>query len=120
MFKTLGHALLGSMFIVGGAGVLAEPDGRVAKVEAAGIPQPRQATILNATVMVLAGSALAMGIMPRLSAAMLAAALIPTTMVGHPFWKEEATANRATQRTHFMKNIAMLGGLLLVLTEKDD
>lgn len=120
MVKTLGHMMLGSMFISGGAGAFSNPDARAAKVANAGIPEPRQATILNGAVMTVAGGALAAGIMPKLAAISLIGALLPTTFVGHPFWDEEEGGPRVNQQIHFLKNVAMLGGLLLVLVEKDD
>jgi uncharacterized membrane protein YphA (DoxX/SURF4 family) len=39
--------------------------------------------------------------------------LVPTTLAGHPFWHEADQAARAQQRIHFLKNVAMLGGLIL-------
>lgn len=118
LVKTLGHALLSSIFISGGWGVFVNPDGRAQKVEQAGIPLARQVTILNGAAMTLAGSALALDIAPKLSALVLIGTLIPTTYVGHAFWQEDAPANRTGQRIHFLKNIAMIGGLLMVLQEK--
>lgn len=120
MLRTLGQILLGSVFIVGGAGVLKEPGARVQKVEAAGLPQPRQATILNGAVMVVAGTALAVDVFPKLSATALLGSLTATTLVGHPFWKEETPAGRAAQQTQFFKNLSILGGLLLVLARNND
>ncbi len=62
--------------------------------------------------MMLAGGMLALGIAPRTAAAVLAGSLVLTTLVGHPFWKEEGET-RTMQKIHFLKNLAMLGGLLL-------
>ncbi|WP_126548372.1 DoxX family membrane protein [Dictyobacter kobayashii] len=120
MFKTLGQLLLGSIFIVGGASAFAEPGGRVQKVEAAGLPQPRQATIANGGIMVVAGAALAAGVLPKLSATALLGSLTATTIVGHPFWKEETPAARSAQQLQFLKNVSVIGGLLLVLANNDD
>lgn len=119
MIKTLAHLLLSGMFITGGSSAFLEPGGRVQKVENAGIPAPRQATLLNGAVMAVAGTTLALGIFPKLSALALLGTLIPTTFVGHPYWKEASPQNRAQQQIHFFKNVAMLGGLLAVLAEKD-
>lgn len=68
----------------------------------------------NAVLQVVAGGTMAIGVWPRLSALALAGSLIPTTIGGHPFWTIEDPAQRAQQRTHFNKNLAILGGLLLV------
>ena len=120
MLKNLGRMLLASIFISAGANTFMQPDGRAEKVAAAGIPQPRQATILNGAVMVLGGAALAAGIAPKLAATALLGALIPTTVVGHAFWKEETPAAKASQQVQFLKNLAMMGGLLLVLADDSE
>lgn len=113
--NTLGRGLLANMFIQNGFGAFLEPDSRAKKVEAAGLPQPRQSVILNGALMVLGGTMLAANIAPKLSAGVLAACLIPTTFVGHLYWKEENPAAKANQKIHFLKNLAMLGGLLVVI-----
>lgn len=66
----------------------------------------------NAGVQVVAGSLLAIGRVPRLSALALACSLVPTTMAGHAYWNVEDPEARKQQRIHFHKNLAMLGGLL--------
>ena len=50
---------------------------------------------------------------PGISAAALAATLVPTTAAGHRFWEEQDPAERAQQRVHFFKNVSMLGGLII-------
>jgi uncharacterized membrane protein YphA (DoxX/SURF4 family) len=72
----------------------------------------------NATVQVVAASSLALGRAPRISAAALLGSLVPTTAAGHAFWRFDEPAVRANQRNHFNKNIALAGGLLLVLTSR--
>ncbi len=118
MFKTLGHVLLGYMFITGGYGAFAEPGYRVGKVDQAGIPAARQAVILNGGTMMVAGTALAVGFLPKLAALILIGTLIPTTLVGHDFWQQEDPQARRNQQIHFNKNVAMIGGLVAVLFEK--
>ena len=66
----------------------------------------------NGAVQAAAGTLLALGILPRASAMILAGTLIPTTWAGHAFWTLEDPAARKLQRIHFHKNMAMIGGLL--------
>jgi putative oxidoreductase len=66
----------------------------------------------NAAVQTLAGTTLALGIAPRVSALALFGSLVPTTVAGHASWAIEDPATRKLQRTQFHKNLAMLGGLL--------
>jgi putative oxidoreductase len=47
----------------------------------------------------------------------LAGSLVPTTIVGHPFWAAETTAERRNQEVHFAKNLGLLGGLLLAAAD---
>ena len=65
--------------------------------------------------MVVAGVMLALGILPRLAALILLGSMVPTTIVGHSFWAEESSASRQAQQTQFLKNLGLIGGLLMVL-----
>jgi uncharacterized membrane protein YphA (DoxX/SURF4 family) len=55
----------------------------------------------------------------RLGAAALAASLVPTTLAGHAYWEFEDPADRAQQRSHFIKNLGILGGLILAALDND-
>jgi putative oxidoreductase len=72
---------------------------------------------LNGAVQMVAGTLLALGRFPRLSALALAATLVPTTAAGHRFWEAEEDADRAQQRIHFLKNLSMFGGLLIAAAD---
>lgn len=118
MLKTLGHTLLASIFIIGGFDAFAQPGRRVKLVAASGIPEADQAVKLNGAAMVIAGAALALNIAPKAAATVLIGCMIPTTIVGHAFWQEPEVSGRKGQQVHFLKNVGLIGGLLLVLTEK--
>ncbi|MEU4194989.1 DoxX family membrane protein [Kribbella sp. NPDC026611] len=74
---------------------------------------------LNGAVHVIGGLALATGKGRRLAAGALAASLVPTTLAGHPFWQEKDPAVRNQQRISFMKNLGVLGGLLLAAVDTE-
>lgn len=83
-----------------------------------GVPgQPEDAVRLNGGIQLVAGTLLALGWWPRLSALALAGTLVPTTLAGHPFWRVEDKEERTRQRIHFLKNAAMLGGLLIAAAD---
>ncbi len=119
MRRTGIHLLLCGIFIYGGWGAFSKPGGRPKLVAAAGIPRPEQAVVANGALMIFAGLLLGLGIAPRLAAALLLGSLIPTTLVGHAFWKEEPGSEREKQTLQFLKNLGLIGGLLMVLTEKE-
>lgn len=119
MIRAVTRLLLSGIFIYGGWGAFSKPGGRPKMVAAAGIPRPEQAVVLNGGLMILAGLLLGLGIVPRLAAALLIGSLTPTTLVGHPFWKDEPGPEREKQTLQFLKNLGLLSGLLMVLTGKD-
>jgi putative oxidoreductase len=123
--STLARAALAWVFVFSGQDVMRHPQ-KPAKTagplldtmrRAAPIALPDDETIVraNAAVQAAGGVALAAGITPRFSAAVLAATLVPTTLGGHAFWTHEDPAQRANQRNHFNKNLGLLGGLLAVV-----
>lgn len=110
------------MFIVGGIDALRNPASKVPAADEVvgdvplripGIENTEQLVRVDAAAKIIAGSALALGKLPRLSALVLAASLVPTTLAGHRFWEEKDPAKRAQQQLHFFKNASMLGGVLL-------
>ena len=44
---------------------------------------------------------------------------MPTTIAGHPFWLEKDKTVRNTQRIQVMKNLSLLGGLLLAAVDTE-
>ena len=116
--------LLAGMFIYGGLDAFKNPSGKTPRAEkvaptiadVVGIDADTEQLVqLNGAVQVAAGITLALGILPRVSALLLAVSLVPTTLAGHRFWEEEDEAARAQQTVQFLKNAAMMGGLLLIL-----
>ncbi len=122
--RTIARPMLAGIFVVSGLDVLANPEPRakiakpvvdaVASVVPFAPTDPVDAVTLNAAVHLGAGVLLAAGVMSRLAALALAVSMVPTTIAGHPFWEVEDPVNRSRQRTQFLKNTAILGGLLVV------
>jgi hypothetical protein len=73
---------------------------------------------INAGIQVGAGTLLAMGRLPRLSALALAVSLVPTTLAGHRFWEAQGPERQQHQR-HFLKNVGLCGGLLIAAVDTE-
>jgi len=109
------------IFIVAGYSTLKTPGTRPEMVaKALPVPEPELLVRLNGAMMIAGGTALALGIKPRLAALELAATLVPTTYIGHQFWKQSEPAARRNQLVHFNKNISLIGGLLAFALTEDD
>lgn len=128
LIRRVARPMLAATFVVGGLDQLRHPAKQAAAVapfaeQAApklGLPNdPEMLVRANGAAMVGAGTLFALGRMPRSSATVLAATLVPTTYVGHPFWQEKDAATRARQRSAFLKNLGVLGGLLLAAVDTE-
>ena len=131
--RLIARPMLASIFVVGATHALRNPsvpaskaapvtDKIVPLAKKAGIPLPENPETLvriNAGVQIAAALALATGRAPRLSAAVLAASLIPTTAAGHRFWEVDDPAQRTQQRLHFFKNVSLIGGLIIAAGDTD-
>jgi putative oxidoreductase len=126
--QSLARPLLASMFVAGGIDSIRNSESKVKSAEAVVGPLSRVLPDLNSdtetlvrfngAVQVGAGVLLATGKFRRLAALALIGSLVPTTYAGHRFWEETDEDIRKQQRTHFLKNLGLLGGLLLELDSR--
>lgn len=126
--RLLARALTGSTYALLGYDALRNPG---ARPDAAGptldrirrvVPLPEDDELLvraNAAVQTVAGAALAVGVLPRPAALALVGSLVPTTLAGHAFWEVEDPAARKQQAVQFVKNLAMIGGLVYAMRDRD-
>lgn len=126
LVRRLARPLLASVFIAGGIDALRNPGARTKQaahlLEQVPTPDavpndPDLIVRVNGAALVGGGALLATGRFPRLASTLLAASLVPTTAIEHPFWEETDTQRRSQQRTLFLKNVGLLGGLLLAAVD---
>ncbi|MEV0788894.1 DoxX family protein [Kribbella sp. NPDC050459] len=136
--RALARPLLSMIFVVQGANSIRNPEPLVPKAQPVTdrlvpmvkkvaptqvsdrIPETTVNLVrLNGAVQVIGGLALATGKGRRLGAATLAATLLPVTVAGHPFWQMKDKESRQAQRIQFMKNLGLLGGLLLAAVDTE-
>ncbi len=73
---------------------------------------PKTLVRLNGALQIAGGLALATGRGRRIGALLLAGSLIPSTLAKYPFWSQSGD-EAAASRSHFAKNVSLLGGVLL-------
>lgn len=136
--RALARPLLSIIFVVQGAKAVRDPEPHVAKAKPVAdrfvplvrkvappqigdrIPESTANLVrLNGAAQVLGGLALATGKGRRLGAVVLAGSLVPTTLAGHSFWQESDEGVRAAQKVQFMKNLGLMGGLLLAAVDTE-
>ncbi|MEU6585863.1 DoxX family protein [Nocardia sp. NPDC046763] len=133
MLRRIAHPMLATVFIVDGIDTLTNPDPRVKTATAAlqkgeqKLPpqlanylpgDPGRVVRINAAVRIGGGVLLALGKLPRLSTAVLAATVVPATLSEQGFWNEEDPERRAAKRAALLKDVSLLGGLLIASTDR--
>ncbi|MGI3783282.1 MAG: DoxX family protein, partial [Janthinobacterium lividum] len=73
---------------------------------------PKTLVRLNGALQIAGGLALATGKGRRVGALLLAGSLVPSTLAKYPFWSQSGE-EAAASRSHFAKNVSLLGGVLL-------
>lgn len=105
--------LLTMLFVISGFGKLTDYAGTVGYMEHVGAPMPAVAASVAIAMELLVGLALLVGFCVRPLALLLMLFVAGTAVLGHPFWAMEG-ADRALNQVHFLKNLAIMGGLLLL------
>ncbi|WP_439448239.1 DoxX family protein [Stenotrophomonas sp. ATs4] len=104
----LGRLLLSAIFLVSGIGKLADASGTIGYIASSGLPLPQLAYVAALAVELGGALLLVLGYQTR-SVALLMALFALATAIGF-----HANVSDQNQLFHFLKNLAMAGGLLQV------
>lgn len=125
--RRIARPMLAAVFVTSGLDALLHPKERAAvaaplvkKLSESPLNLPDNPEMMvraNGATMVAAGAMLATGTFPRLASVVLAGVLVPTTYTGHAFWTVKDPADRSKQKAHFLKNVGLLGGVLLAAVD---
>ena len=113
--NVLGRILLTAIFFLSAVGnKIPNFQGTAASMADAGVPLP-SLMLVGAIVFLIAGSlSIIVGYRARIGAALLAVFLLLATYFFHDFWTLEG--EQAQQQTiQFMKNLALLGAMLMIM-----
>jgi putative oxidoreductase len=134
LVRRIARPLLAAPFIYGGISTLRKPQDRVPGaapvVEKIAETADKQLPVevpkdveqwvkVDAAVKVAAGSLFALNKAPRVTALVLSASIVPTTLAGHRFWEHDDPTERFGQISNFLKNTGILGGLLLAAVDTE-
>ena len=108
MALLIGRGLLGIYFIIPGIAKITGWSGTVQEMAAHGVPLIPVALIITIILQVGVGASLLIGYRTQLCAAILAALTLIINLYMHDFW------NNPDEMQNFIKNLAILAGLLFV------
>ena len=112
--SALGRVGLAAIFLWAGYGKLVHMDGNIGYMKAFGVPAPELLIWPALLAELIGGAMLLIGLKARLAALALIAFTLPASFIFHAWWGAPADQVMNAQ-IHFMKNLAILGGLLTVV-----
>jgi putative oxidoreductase len=105
----IGRILIAIIFIFSGLGKLFAPGATIGYIASVGIPAPVTGLVVSMALEILGGVLLIVGFQTRLIAALLAIYAIVTALFFHHAFGDQ------NQMFHFLKNLAMAGGLVQIV-----
>jgi len=110
-----GRLLISIIFILGGLSKIAAFSTYTEIVAAGHLPLPKVSLVIAIVIELLGGLAILAGFCTKFTAWVEFLYLIPTTITFHNFWAFQGAA-RLDNLIHFEKNLAIMGGLLILAT----
>lgn len=110
----IGRILLAVIFLVSGFGKINGFEGLIGAIASKGFPAPQVFAVATIVIELGAGLMLVFGWKARWAALLLAGFTAIVTMFFHNFWAMP-DAQKMMQQIQFMKNLALIGGLLMVM-----
>jgi uncharacterized membrane protein YphA (DoxX/SURF4 family) len=111
----LGRILLGGYFIYGGFNHFRMLDMMSGYAQSKGVPMPKLLVAFSGVLLFVGGFSVLFNILPSVGLVALVLFLIPVTLSMHPFWKVQDPAVKMGEMVNFMKNIALLGTVFILL-----
>ncbi|HET9653341.1 MAG TPA: DoxX family protein [Usitatibacter sp.] len=109
----VGRILLALIFVVSGFGKIGGFEGVTGYIASKGLPMPQVLAALTIALELGGGILLVIGYKVRIVAILFFLWLIPTTFIFHKFWGIDP-AQAQNQMNNFMKNVSIMGAMLLV------
>ncbi len=115
VLNLLARLLFAALFLPAGLSKLGGFEGTVGYIASAGLPLPQGGAALAIVVEIVGSLLLIVGFQARIAAAVLAVFTLVATVIFHAFWGA-APEQAYVQQLMFFKNIAVVGGLLLLVS----
>ncbi len=109
----IGRVLLAAIFVISGYGKIGGFHGVAGYIGSKGLPMPEVLAALTIALELGGGILLIVGYKVRWVALLFFLWLIPTTLIFHRFWGIDP-AQAQNMQIHFLKNVSIMGGMLLV------
>ena len=111
----MGRLIFGGFFLYSGVHHFLDTATLAQYAGAKGVPMPEAAVLLTGALLIVGALSILLGILPRLGLACIILFLVGVTPIMHAFWSVPDPQIRQMDMGNFMKNLALLGGAMMML-----
>lgn len=115
IFVLIGRILVGIFFITSGVNHFMKKKQLVLYAQSKSVPAAKFFVMVSGLMIILAGLSILLGVLPQIGVLLIAAFLLPVSLVMHNFWSITDPQQRMVEMISFMKNMALLGSALMFL-----
>lgn len=115
IINIIGQILFGGYFVWNGIKHFKDHSSYKMYATAMGVPMPGVAVYFTGLLLFLGGLGVLFNVFKLVSLILLAVFLIPVTFKMHAFWKISDAQQKSSEMISFLKNLALLGAVLLMM-----
>ena len=110
----LGRILFGGFFLLSGVNHFSKRGAMVGYAQSKSVPSPVFAVTLTGVMLVLGGLGLILGVYVKTAITLLMIFLVIVSFTMHKFWQVSDPQWKGIEMINFLKNIALIGALLMI------
>jgi putative oxidoreductase len=112
----IGRILVGGYFLNGGYNHFKNLSHMAGYAGSKGVPAPKLAVGFSGLLLIIGGASILLGSWTNIGIYSIILFLIPVTFKMHAFWQDTDQAVKMSNKINFMKNVAILGLVLMLLS----
>ncbi len=109
----IGRFLFSLIFIISGFNHFTS--GSVSYADSMGLPLADFLVPISGLMAIVGGLSLLIGLHAKAGGILLLLFLVPVTLIMHNFWRTQDPIEAQMQLIHFLKNMAFIGGIILII-----
>lgn len=109
----VGRFLFSLIFIISGFNHFTS--GSVSYADSMGLPLADFLVPISGLMAIVGGLSLLIGLHAKAGGILLLLFLVPVTLIMHNFWRTQDPIEAQMQLIHFLKNTALIGGIILII-----
>lgn len=111
----IGKVLFSYLFVTSGINHFKNVDAMTGYAQYKGLPLAKPAVLASGAMLVVAPVLLVAGVFEVFALAAIAAFLLGTAFIFHPYWKETDPNNKMNEMISFNKEISLIGACLALI-----